>query len=422
MRHTFVRGVAALVLTTSALAGCDGKSLFVNPKTPLNTGLFMSYVALGNSISAGYQSGGILDSTQRESFAYLLAHQAGTTYNYPSLAAPGCPPPIVNFQTGARLDGGTSTTCAARQAPFNSTLNNVAVPGATTNDLTAVTSPTSNALTTLILGGMTQVQKAIQANPTFVTIEIANNDWLPAGLTGTLEPNAELGSPGLTPTDSVIVQYARAVNQLVAARPNLAGVLFGVFPLNAPGALFPAESLYTNPTLQAEFTAAAGGSVIYYPDCIGTGALISIDILTFWASDAWKQTEAPNIVSCVRGVPEEPYGDFFILDAYKQDTINTAIATWDAYIHAKADSLGWGYLDPEPLFAELKGSGAIPPFPNFASATQPFGQYITLDGIHPSALAHQVLAGALIDEINAVYNTAIPALSAQSARGRVAIR
>lgn len=416
MRKNFVRGVAALVLT-GALAGCGNKDLITTPKTPLTSGLFASYVAIGNSITAGYQSGGILDSTQRQSFAFLLAQQAGTTYNYPSLASPGCPPPIVNFQTGARYPGAgtTSTTCAGR-ANASATLNNVGVPGATTNDLTAVTSTTSNALTTLILGGVTQIQKAIQANPTFVTIEIANNDWLPAGLTGALTPNATLGSPGLTPTDSVIAQYARAVDQLVAARPNLKGVLFGVFPLQAPSALFPAESLYTNPTLNAEFSAAAFAAghtsavdtVIYYPDCVGTGALISIDIIQFWAAAG-----IPKIVSCIRGVPQEPYGDYFVLDAAKQDTINTAIAAWDSYISAKADSLGWGYLDPEPLFVALKGSGAIPPFPNFASPTQPFGQYITLDGIHPSATAHQVIAGALITLINTQFNVAIPALGAQ---------
>jgi len=143
------------------------------------------------------------------------------------------------------------------------------------------------------------------------------------------------------------VQYARAVNALVAARPKLQGVLIGVFPLQAPAALFPAESLYTNPTLMAEFTEAAGGTVTYYPNCVGSGALISIDILAFFATLPANE----RIVSCQRGVPAEPFGDYFVLDTFKQDTLETAILTWNAYISAKADSLGWGFLDPLTLFA-----------------------------------------------------------------------
>jgi lysophospholipase L1-like esterase len=406
MRKYFVGGMVACA-GVLALAGCDSAKIVSPAKTSLNTGLFASYVALGNSITAGYQSGGILDSTQRQSFARLLALQAGTRYGYASLAGIGCPPPIVNFQTGARLGGSssTATTCDGRGNAV-AVLNNVGVPGAFTTDLTAPTSQSSNALTTFILGGQTQVQKAIQANPTFVTIEIGNNDWLPAGLTGVLSPDSAVGSTGLTNTDSVIAQYARAVNALVAARPKLQGLLIGVFPLQAPAALFPAESLYTNPLLQAEFTAAAGGTVTYVPDCIGSHALISIDILAFFKTLPSNE----RIVSCVRGVPAEPFGDFFILDTFKQDTIETAIATWNAYISAKADSLGWAYLDPITLFAPLKASGAIPPFPNFASPTQPFGPYITLDGIHPSATAHVALANAMIAKIDSVYKVAIPAV------------
>jgi lysophospholipase L1-like esterase len=401
MRKYFVGGMVACA-GVLALAGCDSAKIVSPAKTSLNTGLFASYVALGNSISAGYQSGGILDSTQRQSFARLLALQAGTRYAYPSIAGRGCPPPIVNFQTGARFDGGTDSTCDLRQSP-SAILNNVAVPGAITADLTSPSTFASNVLTTLILGGQTQVQKALQANPTFVTIEIGNNDWLPAALTGSLSPSATVGSPGLTPIDSVINQYARAVNALVAARPKLAGALIGVFPLQAPSALFPAESLYTNGTLHAEFEAAAGGGVTFVPDCIGSGALISIDILTFWAAGA------PKVVTC-QAIPQDSVSRYFILTLAQQDTVETAIATWNSYIKAKADSLGWAFIDPITLFAPLKASGLIPPFPNFASATQPFGQFITLDGIHPSATAHVALANALIAVIDSTYHVTIPAV------------
>ena len=69
---------------------------------------------------------------------------------------------------------------------------------------------------------------------------------------------------------------------------------------------------------------------------------------------------------------------------------------------ARAAAASWA-----ALLIALKASGAIPTLPNFASATQPFGAYITLDGIHPSALAHAVLANLLIQTINTKYSVAI---------------
>jgi lysophospholipase L1-like esterase len=398
MTRYITLSAAAMVV----LVACDSEKV-VNPTaTPLNTGLFASYVAMGNSITAGFQSGGILDSTQQESFAAILAHQAGTRYAYPALRAPGCPPPVVSFPS-TTLGGPGAPPCSLRDpSKVNAILNNVAVPGAATVDPLAPTSVNSNALTTLILGGKTQVQKALDASPTFVTIEIGNNDILSAALHGTTVPVPQIGSPGITPVDTVVAEYAAMMRALLTARPKLQGALFGVFAVTALPSLFPAESLYTNPVFNAEFTFAAGGSVTYIPNCAGSHALMSIDILAFW-----QAAGIPKVVSCQAGVPAEPYGDFFVLDTLKQKQFAAAIAGYDAYISAKADSLGWLYFDPNPLLGQLKAAGAVPTLPNLASTTQTFGPFITLDGIHPSALAHEYIANKLIQGINTKYAVTI---------------
>jgi hypothetical protein len=86
------RLAAGLVAATAVfMVGCPEADLVTIPKTSVNQSLFKSYVALGNSLTAGYQSGGITDSTQRESYAAILAHQTGTRYAYGSLNYPGCP-------------------------------------------------------------------------------------------------------------------------------------------------------------------------------------------------------------------------------------------------------------------------------------------------------------------------------------------
>jgi lysophospholipase L1-like esterase len=378
-----------------ALAACDSDKIVTPPATSLNTGIFKSYVAIGNSITAGYQSGGILDSTQQESFADLLAHAAGTRYAYPSLVAPGCPPPIVNFQTGARLGGATATTCLGRTAStVTAILNNVAVPGAAVADLTALTTANSNALTTFILGGKTQIQKALDAQPTFVTVEIGNNDVLPAALSGIPVPTAGV-SPGITPVDSFVVQYARAINQLTSARPKLKGVLLGVFNVTLSGALFPIDSVINNPLLGAEVDAAAGHAITYAPDCVNSGALLSLEVLPLIASG-----EVPPVIGCADANP-------FTLSVDKIGLFVGTVQAYNGYIQAKADSIGFAYMDPNPLLVGLRAVDSIPPYPNFASATHPFGSFITLDGIHPSAAAHQLIAAAMIAKIDSVYGLTI---------------
>src|SRR5690348_18173539 len=99
-----------------ALAACSGDKDLLGPSTPPGGDIFKSYVALGNSITAGFQSNGINDSTQRQSYARLLAVQMGTQYHYASLAGRGCTPPIANGLTGALIGNAPAGTCDLRAA------------------------------------------------------------------------------------------------------------------------------------------------------------------------------------------------------------------------------------------------------------------------------------------------------------------
>src|SRR4051812_41191795 len=174
--HTVVRG-ALLMGAAAAFVACQADNSVLGP-TPINP-IFTNYVALGNSITAGYQSGGINDSTQQQSYAVLLAKQMNTRFAVPLFNKPGCPPPVNNLLTQTRVTltgqtASTSTTCALRaQASIGPTLNNVAVPGIATADPIAVGGTPANAnnpLVELILGGKTMVAKALDASPTFATV------------------------------------------------------------------------------------------------------------------------------------------------------------------------------------------------------------------------------------------------------------
>src|SRR5262249_5083755 len=155
---------------------------------------------------------------------------------------PGCPPPISNALTGARvnvtgLPTPNGATCYLRTAASaTATLNNVAVPGITSFEPTQATgNPTSGALAQFILAGETQVQKALDARPTVLTVWIGNNDILSPALSGF--PNGVPGLPATTPPGSggpatsvaaFQANYAKMMSQLVAGAPGVKGVLIAV--------------------------------------------------------------------------------------------------------------------------------------------------------------------------------------------------
>src|SRR5437660_8018840 len=173
---------AGLVL---AAAGCSNDDLITTPVPPYKGGaMFQRYVSLGNSITAGFQSGGINDSTQEQSYAVLLSRQMATPFFVPLMNKAGCPPPIVSVFSNPPTHVGPPPPngCALRKTqaippPF---INNVAVPGAEVMDgITNLdTASNSNALTTLFLGGYTQTGMMKKVDPTFVTVWLGNNDVL----------------------------------------------------------------------------------------------------------------------------------------------------------------------------------------------------------------------------------------------------
>lgn len=395
-----VAAIAAVIAVTA----CSSNRDVLGPNPPVGGEIFKSYVAIGNSLTAGYQSSGINDSTQRQSYARLLATQMGTQYHYAALAMPGCPGPTLNFQTGARVGGTAAPPCALRvTGSITDVLNNVAVPDARVLDPVSTSAPASNAYTTLILGGKTQVQRALDARPTFVSIWIGNNDVLNGGYLGILTPTPGV-SNGIVSTQAQFeASYDLMLKQLLDSMPALKGVLIGVGQIPMLPLMSSGDLIFRSPQIQAVINAVAGKPVVINANCSGSTALVTTPvILPRIRAGVYK----PQI-SCVKGVdPTDPQvGEFGILDAQELVTLTNTINGYNAYIAAKAAALGFAYHDPTPLFLGLKGTAASKAFPDYLSATNPFGSAFSLDGVHPSLSGQTAFANSLIATINAKYGT-----------------
>jgi lysophospholipase L1-like esterase len=281
-------------------------------------------------------------------------------------------------------------------------LNNVAVPGANAADPTSpVGASGPNPLTTFVLGGLTQVQRALIAKPTFATIWIGNNDVLGPALTG--QPGTATALPAFT------TAYDQMISQLTAGAPGIKGVLIGVVQVSAAPQLFPAAAL-ANPLFAGGISQAVGTPVTIHPDCFtapGNQSLINIQIIAWLKGAVAAYGPSAAMIVCVANdVPG--YGDYLVLDAAEQATVYNLINSYNSYIKAKAASIGFAYWDPNVALAALAGTpGAVNYPPNIASATNPFGTAFSLDGVHPSSSTHKLIANDLIDVINATYGTSV---------------
>ena len=419
--RTNLARVATIGAALAVVVACESSRDVLGPVTPTGGDIFRSYVALGNSISAGWQSGGINDSTQRQSFARLLATQMGTPYRYAALAMPGCPPPINNFTTQARVGGGTPLCSARILGSVTEVLNNVAVPDAQSWDPTSAGTSASNALTTFVLGGKTQVQRALDAEPTFVSVWFGGNDVLQAAYTGILTATPGVSIGIRTTPAQFQANYDLLLKQLTDGAPGLKGVLIGVPKVSSLPLMTLGATIAGSPAAQPTINAVAGKPVVINANCAGSTSLITLPLLLAQI----RAGTLPAQISCLPGAdPLDPrVGNLFVHDPQEQATLNAVIDADNAYLKSKAEAIGFAYWDPNPPLLALRGTPQSLAFPNFGDATNaPFGTAFSLDGVHPSAAGQKIIANSLIGVINTKYGTTLASGPFWQFSGRAASR
>ena len=429
-RHIALRALAG-ALGFAAVASCEHVGTEVLGEDAVRGSMFDRYVAIGNSITAGFQASGITATTQRASYPALLARSMGTQMALPILAGRGCNPPVSNFATQAGPTGVSATArptiCDLRDPAFNvDILNNLGVPGARVHDPTAkgtTESPTttSNTLTALFLGGMTQVERANLARPTFVSIWIGNNDVLGPAVSPSTTTGTTAAIDAIIDSATFAASYNRMLDSLTTHNPELEGILVGVANVTALPLLFLGSNL-TSATFKAQFDAIAcgaappagsaftgcfGGSTVLVPgSCTGSTALVNLSL-----AFAIARGQHPATISCVAG---GGIGDIFVLSTQEQATVTSRVTAYNNHIASRATALGWAYFDPNnttnglPALRSDTTNSRIRITPAPTSATNPFGTGMSFDGVHPGTSLHVIIANALIAAINAKYGTSLP--------------
>jgi len=444
MTRSMFRKLVLSVAGLAVMAGCardDEKNLNLTGPT-FATGLFSRYVSLGNSITSGYQSSGISATTQAQAYPVLLAQAANAPFNYPVLAGRGCTPPLRGpflLDTVRVGPGATSATCDLRATPVAPFIQNLAVPGAKIEDALNNFAPgtAANALTTVFLGGRSQVQTMIALQPTLVSVFLGNNDALGAAVAGdTLALTSTAAFQGRV--DSIVA----ALKQVPAGQGGNDHdvVLIGIAPFPAivqPGAYFFALAAGSGGKVNGKTVDATCA-----PFGPGGANPLSRNLVSF----AILSNPAITNISCADDAP-------FVLNATEMAAFFGRIAAYNAAFKKAATDNNWIYIDtnevlagagttPTTLRAKLPtsqfrlcqglatavdtsftrqvvntcpsgtpntGTTTIPAYtPGSANYANFFGSWMSFDAVHPTLPFHKALANAIINALNAKHATTIP--------------
>jgi len=419
--------VPLILALVAAFQSCEKMPDVTAPSTT-GTANFVSYVAIGNSITAGYQSNALFESAQQYSYPALIAKQVGIAdFQQPLVTDPGMGGRI----RVTSLAGGTPTLVydPSSGIPKNLTLqrpyNNLGIPGSVlwipnpqglplsdlfdSTDFGSKSAQRSNPFFQIILRnqafGKTILRQAAALQPTFITFWLGNNDVLGYAASGGGWTN---GMKILQPTPGAMFSalYANAAAALKQVNPNIQVVVANIPEVTSIPFFTTVPAYIINPQTGQPLLGADGRPVHWLG--VNDG-----DLLTLRALDLTKQGYG---VPAALGGRAVPLPDSVILDVSEQATCRTAVAAFNATIQTVAAQNGFGLVDANAVLAGLKTNGMIIAGQEFTSDYITGGVF-SYDGVHPSARGQAIVANEFIKVINIKWNANIHYVDVMSLPG-----
>jgi GDSL-like Lipase/Acylhydrolase family len=366
----------------------------------------------------GVQSDGVVYFSQQHNWTKLLTHQAFAQFRQPLVGAPGCFSPLIApLQLSRRLSGisaaANQTTSALDTActtlgAVTLPANDVAIDGANTYDALYVTPETASVEGVkrrrqyrLVLPPKTsQVTAMMQQNPTLVSVELGANEALGAA-SGLLFPKAGYRGAASAGTFVPNAVWQPVYDALIDSvkKTGAKVLLVGVPKTNGFVSLRTGDELYTDRAAFLNF------GVIIAADCQGSTNSIFVPIKVLNAVGAAQATGSAQTISCT----DTPGAQDNILTPADVQLIDGVISGMNSHIQSVAQANGWAYVDLSTLWAQWVARRGAFSLVSMLGCVRPYGQYVSLDGVHPNAQGYQEMANAAADALNATYGFAIPA-------------
>jgi len=372
-------------------------------------GVFQRYYSIGTSISGGVTSDGLKAASQQTSWVAQLANLAKRPMTLPLISGFGCGSLLkAPLALGVRESGepaGASLLqrqCAPNEDGVQLPTQNLAIDGANTDEALHATPESPDPshapqYSRILPPGKSQVTALEALNAKLVSVELGGNDIL----------GARYGVyPSATEVVPVAVwepQYREVIRRVAAVTKEavLVGLLNDVrsFPSFRTG-----DEIYQARATFAPF------NVIVSSNCENSTNLIFVAVRVPVAAATGAAYAAnqlgPYTFSC-QNAPSFTNIQDYVLDANDVAGVNAQLAAMNAVIQDEAAKHGFAYF---PLGALYEDVVTKAPFNavTLMTSQQPYGPYISLDGIHPTAEGSRVLADAAAQALNNTYNLGIP--------------
>ncbi|MEM7052751.1 MAG: SGNH/GDSL hydrolase family protein [Acidobacteriota bacterium] len=364
-----------------------------------NTGSadFTRYVAVGDSLTAGFASSGLLSDVQVNSYPALIARQAGApAFEQPLAGAPGIPPLLAVQSLGPGAP--VITPRAVNPGPplnlgFPAPYNNMAVPGATVNDV--ITSRTGNGIIDLVLRGLgTQLELAAAQQPTFASVWIGNNDVLGAATSGIV-----IEGVTVTPVAQFRADYRQIVGTLAAVGADL--VLATIGNVTAIPFVTTLPPVVVDPNTSQPVILNGQPVPLIGPN----GPLAANDRVLLTASGFLAQGFG---IPAQLGGNGQPLPDQAVLDAGEVAFLTARVAAYNDIIRQAAADFGAALVPINRLFDEVAANGVDAGGGLLYRTDFLTGGIFSYDAVHPTPFGYAWTANRFIDEINDHYGASIP--------------
>jgi hypothetical protein len=421
-----------LTLLIIMIAGCEPDIENFEPKP--GDADFSNYVAVGNSLTAGFMNGELYKKGQKNSFPSILANTfkevGGGNFKQPLMKdnlgfgnkkVLGYQQDCLGEASLAPIPaGGTpdqeNTASIADEGPFN----NMGVPGAKSFHLLypgyGALNPYFNRFAS-DPATTTVISDAMQVQPTFFTLWTGNNDVLTYAMAGA-ESDSITTQQMFSQSVGGILQTltSNGAKGAIANVPDITSApYFTTIPYN-PVTLNETEAAQLNAAYESYNTGATGMGLDSISFKEGKNAMvIEDDDPAYDPLGNIRQIESNELVllslpqdsiKCAGWGTQKPVPDEYVLDATEIDEITTAIEGYNQTLNSLASQHNLAYVKISSLMEDAKRGIRI----DGVEYTNEFitGGLFSLDGLHLTGQGYAIVANEFLEAINNQYDASLP--------------
>jgi hypothetical protein len=433
------RSYLHIFLVTGLLGFAACKTSINTPTPSRGTADFSRYIAVGNSLTAGYADGGLYRDGQLNSYPSIIAKQmqsaGGGTFTQPLFNTDQANGSGYLKLAGFNADGTpkteqVTTNLAIRgqltvpgfgnvilYTKYSGDLNNYGVPGIKLQHITYAPYGNLNGFFERLLPGSAPANTTtyldfVTAKPfTFFTDWLGNNDAL---------LYATSGGAGDVLTDKGLFSqlYNLSISKLTAAGqkgavatiPDVTAVpYFNTITIQA----ILAGVQKANPTVKALYVNALVSAGTYAPRVATAKDLV---ILTFSTALIGSPVTTPVGTLPYGLTPYTPIENKYVLDENEVALAQDYVTSYNTTIKAAAASKGLAVFDAYTFLNDIKAHGLAVNGVN-VSSNYISGGLFSLDGVHLTPRGYAIVANEFIKAINGRYGSSIPLADISSYNG-----